>query len=98
MGLPNGLFPSGFPTKILYKPLLSFHIAAVWYSELCYLVTKSHKDYKRNVTSTSDISWSKVYTYGRCKEKQNILSLVWLQILNCYYQSILTSSYCIVVR
>ena len=23
LGLPSGLFPSGFPTKILYKPLLS---------------------------------------------------------------------------
>ena len=23
MGLPSGLFPSGFPTKILYTPLLS---------------------------------------------------------------------------
>ena len=23
LGLPSGLFPSGFPTKILYKPLFS---------------------------------------------------------------------------
>ena len=25
LGLPSGLFPSGFPTKILYTPLLSPH-------------------------------------------------------------------------
>jgi hypothetical protein len=25
LGLPSGLFPSGFPTKTLYTPLLSPH-------------------------------------------------------------------------
>ena len=29
LGLPSGLFPSGFPTKILYTPLLSPHTCYV---------------------------------------------------------------------
>ena len=29
LGLPSGLFPSGFPTKILYTPLLSSYILHV---------------------------------------------------------------------
>jgi len=34
LDLPSGLFSSGFPTKILYKPLLSLHT--------CYMPCTSH--------------------------------------------------------
>ena len=34
--LPNGLFPSGFPTKTLCKPLLSY-IRATWPAHLIFL-------------------------------------------------------------
>jgi hypothetical protein len=36
LGLPSGLFPSGFPTKTFYKPLLSA-LRAMWLEVLRYL-------------------------------------------------------------
>ena len=42
LGLPSGLFPSGFPTKILYKPLPS-SIRATCHDHLILQVSQPHK-------------------------------------------------------
>ena len=43
LGLPSGLFPSGFPTKTLYTPLLSPPIRATWPTHLIFLYLITQK-------------------------------------------------------
>jgi len=45
LGLPNGLFPSGFPTKTLFRPLLSpIHTVYVAFLILLYFITHTILD------------------------------------------------------
>ena len=53
LGLPSGLFPSGFPTKALYTPLLSpiratcpTHLIIMWYQILIRIINKLEKNWR----------------------------------------------------
>ena len=49
LGLPSGLFPSDFPTKILYAPLLSLSL-----SHTCYMSCPSQSSW---LDHQNNISW-----------------------------------------